>query len=79
MEQYLYRRILAEYIAEYGNLDEQMDLATVLRDRCYCALCKIRDILAGDTLNDLECSLKIEAIVGVMEELGLDAGARHDY
>ena len=35
------------------------------------ALLKIRDILADDTLSDPECFHRIEAIVSLMEDLGI--------
>lgn len=43
------------------------------------ALLKIRDILADDTLSDPECFHRIEAIVSLMEDLGISCGGRHDF
>lgn len=42
-------------------------------------LLKIRDILADDTLSDENCFQRIEAIVCLLEDLGIDCGARHDF
>ena len=43
------------------------------------ALGRIREILKDDTLDDAECFQKIEDIVRVFEDLGLDCGVRHDF
>ena len=40
---------------------------------------KIRDILADDTLDDPACFARIEAIVSLLEDLGIDCGERHDF
>ena len=42
------------------------------------ALRKIRDILADDTLDDPACFARIEAIVSLLEELGINCGRGHD-
>ena len=41
-----------------------------------CALKEIRTILEDDSFTDFEC---VEKIVCVFEELGSDAGTRHDF
>ena len=46
---------------------------------CYQALQKIRDILRDDSLTDNDCFSKIEAIVCLLEEMGIDTGNRHDF
>ena len=43
------------------------------------ALWKIREILADDSLDDPACFQKIEAIISVLEELGISSGSRHDF
>ena len=43
------------------------------------ALRQIRDILADDTLDDPACFARIEAIVSLLEDLGIDCGERHDF
>ena len=43
------------------------------------ALRNIRDILADDTLDDPACFARIEAIVSLLEDLGIDCGGRHDF
>ena len=42
------------------------------------ALRQIRDILADGTLSDENCFQRIEAIVRLLEDLGIDCGDRHD-
>ena len=43
------------------------------------ALLQIRDILADDRLSDEMCFAKIEAIVSLLEDLGIPSGGRHDF
>ena len=43
------------------------------------ALLKIRDILADGSMDDPECFQRIEAIVRLMEDLGIPCGGRHDF
>lgn len=75
----LYHKILADYFAKYGYLDELVDATVIVQDRCYQALCRIKAILEDDGLDDPECFRRIEGIVMVLEDLGSDAGTRHDF
>ena len=43
------------------------------------ALLQIRDILADDRLSGEACFARIEAIVTLLEDLGISAGSRHDF
>ena len=43
------------------------------------ALLQIRNILADETLSDQSCFAKIEAIVTLLENLGISSGGRHDF
>ena len=43
------------------------------------ALRHIQKILADDTLDDPECFHRIEAIVSLLEDMGLSCGGRHDF
>ncbi len=43
------------------------------------ALLRIRDILADGTLSDENCFHRIEAIVRLLEDLGIGCGDRHDF
>ena len=40
---------------------------------------RIQEIVADETLSDQECFGKIEAIVSLLEDLGLSCGGRHDF
>ena len=42
-------------------------------------LCRIKEIIEDDTLDDPECFMKIEEIVCVLEEVGSSGGIRHDF
>lgn len=81
----LYREMLEKMVEEASIgalLEKKMeasDWPKQLEMRCYKALCRIRDILWDDALNDAECFLKIEEIVQVLEEIGSDGGSRHDF
>ena len=72
-------KILADYYAKHGYLEQMVEPAVIIRDRCYRALCRIKEILEDETPEDPECFQKIEEIVCVLEELGADAGIRHDF
>ena len=72
-------QILAEYLAKIIHVEELIDAEKIVHDKCYQALCKIKEILENDVLEDAACFYKIEEIVCALEELGSDAGARHDF
>ncbi|MBO7150814.1 MAG: hypothetical protein J6V82_03595 [Clostridia bacterium] len=55
------------------------DINHLLEDKCYQALCEIKEILADYTLSDEECFHRIEAIVCLLEELGSSGEGRHDF
>lgn len=72
-------KILADYYAKHGYLEQMIDPTVIVCDRCYQALCRIKEILEDENLEDPACFQKIEEIVCVLEELGSDAGLRHDF
>ena len=72
-------KILADYYARHGYLEQMIDSTVIIHDRCHQALCNIKKILEDETLEDPECFQKIEEIVCVLEALGSDAGLRHDF
>lgn len=78
----LYQEILCNLLKSetleinFPNLPAMVHLVEL---KCYKALQKIKEILEDDTLSDKECFWKIEEIVCVLEELGSDAGNRHDF
>lgn len=55
------------------------DIRAIVELECYIALNEIRSILSNDDLSDEDCFEKIEKIVCLFEEMGLDAGGRHDF
>lgn len=58
---------------------EQDFYRCLVSDAAGRALLRIRDILADGSLSDPDCFSKIEAIVSLLEELGVDCGGRHDF
>lgn len=73
----LYRR----YIDYWGDdmQSEQDFYRCLVSDAAGRALLRIRDILADETLSDETCFAKIEAVVSLLEELGIRCGSRHDF
>ena len=58
---------------------EQEFYRCLVSDAAGRALLRIRDILADDSLSDERCFQKIEAVVTLLEELGISCGERHDF
>lgn len=58
---------------------EQDFYRALVSDAAARALLRIRDILADNALSDETCFAKIEAIVSLLEELGVDCGSRLDF
>ena len=54
-------------------------VAEVIEGICYQAIAKIKAIIQDDSLSDRECFAKIEEIVCVLEEIGINCGNRHDF
>ena len=78
----LYREILTGTIETYLKervSSEKIDFDRIVELRCYKTLCKIKEIIEDDSLEDNECFLKIEEIVRVFESIGSDGGNRHDF
>ena len=59
------------------NADEPIKQDVALL--CYYALKRIKAILEDDSLDDENCFWRIEEIVRVLENIGTDAGSRHDF
>ena len=57
----------------------QMSLKDIIEVKSYRTLCKIRDIVQDETLDDKECFEKIERIIVEFEKIGSDGGFRHDF
>lgn len=51
-------RILADYYAKHGYLEQMIDPTQIIQDRCYRALCRIKEIWEDETLEDPECFQK---------------------
>ena len=58
---------------------EQAFYRCLTSDAAGRALRRIQEIVCDDTLSDRECFGKIEAIVTLLEDLGLTCGGRHDF
>ena len=58
---------------------EQEFYRCLASDAAVRALRRIQEIVADDTLSDQACFGKIEAIVSLLEDLGLSCGGRHDF
>ena len=59
--------------------DEQDFYRCLSSDAASRALRNTQKILADDTLDDPECFHRIEAIVSLLEDMGLSCGGRHDF
>ena len=59
--------------------DEQDFYRCLASDDASRALHKIQEILSDDTLDDPACFHRIEAIVSLLEDMGLSCGGRHDF
>ena len=73
----LYRRYI-DYLGD-DMQSEQDFYRCLVSDAAGRALLRIRDILADETLSDETCFAKIEAVVSLLEELGIRCGSRHDF
>ena len=79
----LYQQILTQICAKekievsFPNLT--LDAEALVHDTCYQILQRIAEIIRDDTLEDPECFMKIEEIVCLFEQHGLNAGTRHDF
>lgn len=78
-----YTEILAAALQRYGTIDIHfpggLHTAEMLDSQCYCALCKIKEIIADPSLDDPACFQKIEAIVSTLESFDIHTGGRHDF
>ena len=63
----------------HDHQQEQDFYRCLVSDASGRALLKIRDILADDALDDPACFARIEAIVSLLEDLGIGCGGRHDF
>lgn len=79
----LYVEILARYLskkdAQIVFPDLQLNAKEIVEQKCYQALCRIKDVIQDDTLEDAECFMQIEEIICALEEIGSDGGNRHEF
>lgn len=79
----LYVEILAKYLSsEKAHIifpDLQLNAKEIVELQCMRTLKKIRELVLDDTLDDAECFERIEQIICSLEEIGIDAGSRHDF
>ena len=75
----LLKEILIKELNEKEITELIPKLEEIVASKCYRALNQIKEILNDTTLDDKDCFYKIEEIVCVFEELGSNAGARHDF
>lgn len=75
----LYHQILAGYLASSQRFEALIDAPSIVEGICFRAICSIREILKDPDRTDEECFQKIEEVVTVLEQLGIDAGSRHDF
>ena len=68
------RRALSEI-----NLIEPDDLKRIVESEAYTALKAIKEIICDDSLEDSDCFDRIEKIVCLFDEMGIDSGGRHDF
>ena len=58
---------------------EQEFYRCLTSDAAARALRRIQEIVCDETLSDRECFAKIEAVVSLLEDLGLSCGGPHDF
>ena len=75
----LYCRGLLSYLENQAILKGMPSPSEIEEGECYRVICRIRQILADESLEDSECFMKIEEIVCALQSVGLDAGGRHDF
>lgn len=75
----LYHQILASYLAASQRFEEQINAPSIVEGVCYQSLRAIQSILMDAENTDADCFQKIEQIVMLFEQLGSDAGSRHDF
>lgn len=80
MHMQVLQRMVADMLSR-GEVTLSLSQETMdyVEKRCYVLLERIRQILADDTLDDPECSQRIELMVSLMESNGIDCGTRHDF
>ena len=65
--------------SEYSKKEIQKFFECVLEKECYKTLRKIKEIIQNDELDDSDCFAKIENIICLFENMGIDCAGRHDF
>ncbi len=75
----LYKEILLNLLIHNEIKTPLLNPLELLEHECYNALLKIKTIIEDDSLEDIECFMKIEKIICLFEDLGSNGGNRHDF
>ena len=79
----LYQEILAHYLSQQDAQilfpDLHLDAYAVIESECLQIIQEIQTIIVDDCLDDPECFMRIEKIVSILEDHGIDCGTRHDF
>ncbi len=71
--------LLSQENAQLIFPDLGLKVKDIIEMKCYQTLCRIREIVQDDTLDDRECFDRIERIICAFEAVGSDGGSRHDF
>lgn len=71
--------LFAEYLLPYIQSFKMLPIKEMVEDRCYRALQDIRDIIRDDRIDDAQCIEKIDDILAILEQNGINTSPRHDY
>ncbi len=74
----LFNLYLRRALSEIDSIDID-DLKRIVESESYRALRKIKEIICDDSLEDSDCFDRIEKIVCLFDEMGIDSGGRHDF
>ena len=61
------------------NFPQIKDLQALVEGSCYKTLSMIREIIQNEEYSDKDCFIKIEEIISILENSGIDFGFRHDF
>ena len=71
--------LLSQENAQIVFPELKINAGEIVEMQCYQALCRIREIVRDDTLEDKECFERIERIICELEAIGSNGGMRHDF
>lgn len=79
LQQALLLNLLSRYDLQVSFPDLDGSLSALADSQAINTLSQIQAILRDDTLDDPECFHRIEAIVSLLEGVGIDCEGRHDW